>query len=96
MIERFRKQLTLVDLQFEGDPDLIRKPVWSCCRESPAEFRGCSFYDPGAYPEPPMSGRITWRVTEPWAAVLGDRQRQAKQRVLELMERLRGRARKGR
>ena len=31
-IERFRKQLVLVDLQFQGDPELIRKAVWSCYR----------------------------------------------------------------
>ncbi|NIM04078.1 MAG: tetrahydromethanopterin S-methyltransferase subunit A, partial [Armatimonadetes bacterium] len=30
MIERFRKQLTLIDLQFQGDPGLIRQAVWSC------------------------------------------------------------------
>ena len=29
-IDRFRKQLTLIDLQFEGNPELIRKAVWSC------------------------------------------------------------------
>jgi hypothetical protein len=28
MIERFRKQLSLIDLQFEGDTDLIRKAVY--------------------------------------------------------------------
>ena len=32
-IDRFRKQLSVVDLQFEGDPDLIRKAVWSCYQE---------------------------------------------------------------
>jgi tetrahydromethanopterin S-methyltransferase subunit A len=95
MIEHFRKQLTLVDLQFEGDPDLIRKAVWSCCQKSPADFRGYSLYDIGAYPEPPLSGKITWRVTEPWAEVVDDREREAKQRALELMERLRRRAKTG-
>src|SRR4030042_3619728 len=38
-IERFRKQLTLIDLQFEGDPEVIRKAVWSCYQEEPVEFR---------------------------------------------------------
>ena len=59
MIERFREQLTLVDLQFESDPDLIRKAVWSCYQESPVEFRGHLLFDPGAFPQPPLSGRIT-------------------------------------
>ena len=42
MIERFRQQLSLIDIQFEGDPELIRKAVWSCYQESPVEFRGYS------------------------------------------------------
>jgi tetrahydromethanopterin S-methyltransferase subunit A len=96
MIERFRKQLTLVDLQFEGDPQLIKQAVWSCCKEGPTEFRGYSLYDMGAHPEPPMSGRIAWRVTEPWAEVVDDKEREAKKRALELMERLKNRTRQGR
>jgi tetrahydromethanopterin S-methyltransferase subunit A len=28
-VERFRKQITLIDLQFEGDPEIIRKSPWS-------------------------------------------------------------------
>jgi tetrahydromethanopterin S-methyltransferase subunit A len=94
MIERFREQLSLIDLQFEGDPDLIRKAVWSCYQESPVEFRGYSLYDPGAYPEAPLSGKITWRVTEPWAEVLDEKEREAKKRAQELMERLRARTKK--
>jgi tetrahydromethanopterin S-methyltransferase subunit A len=89
MIERFRKQLSLIDIQFEGDPDLVRKAVWSCYQESPVEFRGYSLYDPGAYPEPPLSGKITWRITQPWTEVLDEKERQAKRRAQELMERLR-------
>lgn len=88
MIERFRKQLVLIDLQFEGDPGLIRKAVWSCYQETPVRFRDYSLYDPGAYPEPPLSGRITWRVTQPWAEVMDEKERQAKERAQELMERL--------
>lgn len=89
MIERFRKQLSLIDLQFEGDPSLIRKAVWSCYQESPVEFRGYSLYDPGAYPEPPLGGKITWRITQPWAEVMDDKERLAKKKAQELMERLR-------
>jgi tetrahydromethanopterin S-methyltransferase subunit A len=94
MIERFRKQLTLIDLQFEGDPGLIRKAVWSCYQESPMEFRGYSLYDPGAYPEAPLSGKLTWRVTQPWAEVLDEKERAAKIRAKEFMERLRARTKK--
>lgn len=94
MIERFRKQLSLIDLQFEGDPGIIRKAVWSCYQESPVEFRGYSVYDPGAYPEAPLSGKLTWRVTEPWAEVLDEKERAAKTRAQEFMERLRARTKK--
>jgi tetrahydromethanopterin S-methyltransferase subunit A len=89
MIERFRKQLTLVDLQFEADPDLIRKAVWSCFQESPVEFRGQLLFDPGAFPEPPVSGRITWRVTQPWAEPGDEGERDALRKTQELMKKLR-------
>jgi tetrahydromethanopterin S-methyltransferase subunit A len=93
MIERFRKQLFLIDLQFEGDPGLIRKAVWSCYQESPVEFRGYSLYDPGAYPEPPLSGKITWRVTQPWAEIMDEKERAGRRKAQELMERLKARTR---
>jgi tetrahydromethanopterin S-methyltransferase subunit A len=96
MIERFRKQLSLIDLQFQGDPDLIRKAVWSCYQESPVAFRGYSLYDPGAYPEPPLSGKLTWRVTQPWTEVMDEKEREAKKRALELIERLKAGAKKDR
>jgi tetrahydromethanopterin S-methyltransferase subunit A len=94
MIERFRKQLSLIDLQFEGDPDLIRKAVWCCYQESPVEFRGYLLHDMGAYPEPPLSGKLTWRVTQPWAEILDDKEREGQRRAKELMERLRARGKK--
>jgi tetrahydromethanopterin S-methyltransferase subunit A len=93
IIERFRKQLFLIDLQFEGDPGLIRKAVWACYQESPVEFRGYSLYDPGAYPEPPLSGKITWRVTQPWAEIMNEKERAARGKAQELMERLKSRTR---
>jgi tetrahydromethanopterin S-methyltransferase subunit A len=94
IIERFRKQLSLIDLQFEGDPDLIRKAVWCCYQESPVAFRGYSLHDIGAYPEPPLSGKLTWRVTQPWAEVTDEREREAQRKARELMDRLRARGKK--
>lgn len=88
-IERFRKQVTPIDLQFEGYPDMIRKAVWSCYQEEPAAFRDYSLYDPGAFPEPPLSGKITWRVTQPWAEPTDEKEREALLEAKELMERLR-------
>ncbi len=93
MLDRFRKQLSLVDLQFEADPDVIRKAVWSCYQEKPVDFQGYSLYDPGAYPEPPLSGRITWRVTNPWVGPLDEQEKEAQAKAQELMERLRQKAR---
>ena len=40
----------------------------------------------------PVSGKITWRVTQPWAEVMDENERDAKKKALELMERLRARA----
>ena len=96
MIDRLRKQLSLVDLQFEADTDVIRKAVWSCYQEQPVDFRGYSLYDPGAYPELPLSGRITWRVTNPWVGPPDDREAEAQRKAKELIERLKAReAQKG-
>ncbi len=92
LIERFQMQVSLVDLQFEGDPDVIRKAVWSCYQEAPVEFRGYSLYDPGSYPEDPLSGKITWRVTQPWVEPLDEKESEALRKAKELMERLKARA----
>lgn len=91
-IDRFRSQLELIDLQFEGDPDQIRQAVWSCYQEEPVAFRGYSLFDPGALPEPPLSGRLTWRVTKPWA-VPNDEERESFERAQAMVDRLRERSR---
>ncbi|RPJ52509.1 MAG: hypothetical protein EHJ95_03945 [Methanobacteriota archaeon] len=94
-IEWFRKQLTLVDCQFQTD-DVIRQAVWSCYQEVPVEFLGYSLYDSGAYPDPPLSGRITWRVTQPWVEPLDEKERVANQKVLDLIERLKAKSKERR
>ena len=45
------------------------------------DFHGYSLYDPGDYPESPLSGKLTWRVTEPWVEVLNDMEREAKKEL---------------
>jgi tetrahydromethanopterin S-methyltransferase subunit A len=90
-IGRVRQQVTLIDLQFEGDPAVLRQAVWACYQESPTEFRGYSLADPGAYPEPPVSSQITWRVTQPWAEPENEAERAAKKRMEALVEQLRAR-----
>jgi tetrahydromethanopterin S-methyltransferase subunit A len=90
-IERFRKQVVLVDLQFQGDPELIRKAVWSCFQESPVDFQGYSLCDIGAYPEAPLAGGLTWNVTQPWSVPCEKEEQDAVKKAKELMERLRKR-----
>ena len=95
-IERFLKQISLIDLQFEGAPGIISKAVWSCRQKEPVEFRGHSLYNPGPYPEPPLSGTVVWRITQPWAEPADDKEREAVRRAKELMEILKARSRKDR
>ncbi len=64
-IRRFRKQVTLVDLLGEMDVELVRKAVWTCYQEKPTQFKDYTLYDPGAYPGPPISCPLTWRVRHP-------------------------------
>jgi len=93
-IERFRKQVMLIDIQFNEDPDLIRQAVWSCYQEEPVNFKGYSLYDPGAYPEPPLSGKITWRVTQLWTETEDETERLALEKVKEQMELLKAKMNK--
>jgi hypothetical protein len=58
-------------------------------------FKGYSLCDPGAYPEPPLSGRITWRVTEPWAEPGDEKERETLRRIKEQIERSMARSKKG-
>ena len=91
-IDRFRNQLELIDVQFEGDPEIIRMAVWSCFQESPVAFRSYSLHDPGAYSAEPLSGQITWRVTQPWTEPYNEAERKALDKVRALVETLRKRS----
>jgi hypothetical protein len=88
-----REQITLVDLQFHDDLDLIRRAVWSCYQENPTAFEGVLLSDPGAFPAAPLSGRITWRVTQPWAEPSDEKERAARDRARQLLERIRRKTR---
>lgn len=50
-------------------------------------------YDRGAYRSPPLSGRITDRVMQPWNLPKDQKEREALQKMKNLMERLRKRGR---
>lgn len=88
-VERFRKQITLIDLVNEGSPEVLRQAVWSCYQEEPTPFREYMLCDPGPYPEPPLSGKITWRVTHPEREPKDEKERSQAERLKALMERVR-------
>ncbi len=88
-IERFRAQVTLIDLLCKGTKELIRQAVWSCYQEEPVEFNGQDVYDVGAYPEEPIDGKITNRMTSPWAMPEDSQEEAAVDRMQEMMETLR-------
>ena len=94
-IERFRKQVTLIDLQFKGDPEIIRQAVWSCYQEEPVNFYGYSLHDPGSYPEPPLSGRITRRITQPWIEPADEKENETVKKIKEQIERSIAKGKKG-
>jgi tetrahydromethanopterin S-methyltransferase subunit A len=82
-IERFRKQITLIDLIAENganianNPEQVKQAVWSCYQESCVKFMNFELYDNGAYPEPAICARLTWRISKPWVAMMTDEEAQA-------------------
>jgi hypothetical protein len=49
-------------------------------------------YDPGAFPELPLSGKITMRVTNPWIELPDDKERDAIKKAKELIARLKAKS----
>ncbi len=88
-IERFRKQVTLIDLHCKGTKESIRKAVWSCYQEEPIDFNGQEIYDIGAYPEDPISGKITNRITTPWAMPEDSKEEKAVNKMKDMVGKLR-------
>ena len=87
-IERFRKQVTVIDLIDEGSPEVLRQAICACYQESPTPFGNYVLSDPGAYPEPPLSGKITWKVSNPTTEPKDDQARTRVEKARELMERI--------
>jgi tetrahydromethanopterin S-methyltransferase subunit A len=96
-IERFRKQITIVNLISEDDPkrgmdpEYIRKAVLSCIQEKPIEFMGYVLYDPGAWPEPPICQKIVRKITEPWRPELSENEAEVVKRIRDAAGNLRKR-----
>ena len=88
-VERFREQVTVIDLINEGSPDVLRQAVWACYQEEPTAFKTYTLCDPGAYDRPPLSGKITWRVTQPEREPKSDEERRDAGRLQSMMNRVR-------
>ena len=95
-IARFRQQVRTINLVDEGDPQSLRRAVWSCFQEEPTSFQNYTLFDPGAYPEVPLSGQLTWRVTRPQAEPKDEGERQQRERLRDLMARMKQGAEKKR
>ena len=71
-IERFRKQLKVVNIIKDDDPafgmvpENVKKAVHACIQEKPTKFEQYTLYDPGAWPEPSICEKISIRLAEPW------------------------------
>jgi len=87
-IARFRQQVRIINLVDEGDPELLRRAVWSCFQEEPTLFQNYTLSDPGAYPEAPLTGQLTWRVTRPQAEPKDEEERQQRDRLRDMMARV--------
>jgi tetrahydromethanopterin S-methyltransferase subunit A len=88
-VDRFRKQITVIDLVDEGSPDVVRQAVWSCFQENPTRFKHYTLHDPGAYHEPPLAGKITFRITDPQRQPKTNDQRAKVEKAQALMDRIR-------
>ena len=95
-IARYRQQVRIINLVDEGDPELLRRAVWSCFQEEPTSFQNYTLSDPGAYPEAPLSGQLTWRVTRPQAEPKDEGERQQREKLRDLMAQVRQGAEKKR
>lgn len=93
-IARFRQQVHIINLLDEGEPELLRRAVRCCFQEAPTSFRDYTLFDPGAYPEAPLSGQLTWRVTRPGIEPKDEGERQQREKLRDLMARLKRAAEK--
>jgi len=87
-VKRFRDQITVIDLVNEGSPEVMRQAVWSCYQEEPTSFRDYKLFDPGCYSEPPLNGKITWKVTQPSLEPKTDEERIQQEKIQNLVERI--------
>jgi len=86
-IQRFRKQVSIVNLISEDDPrqgmnpENVKRAVWCCIQETPTAFMGDKLYDLGAWPEPSICQKISMKVIEPWKPELSEKEIEIIQRI---------------
>jgi len=88
-VDRFRAQITVIDLVNEGSPDVLRQAVCSCYQENPTQFKTYVLSDPGAYPDAPLSGKITWRINDPQREPKTEEEQAKMDSLRGLMDRIR-------
>lgn len=97
-VDRVREQVNLIELVNEGSPEVLREAVCACFQEEPLPFRQYQLWDLGAIQKPPLSGKITWRITNPEKEPKTEEERHQRERGRQLLEwvkkRLEQRARK--
>ena len=65
-IERFRRQIRIIDLIDCLDADKVTDAVRACYQEEPTQFENYTLYDPGAYAEDPICVKIRMKIEKPW------------------------------
>ena len=74
------------DRRLRIDPEVLKEAIWACYQEKPTKFLNYMLFDPGAYPEPAIPSKITWRITQPWA-VHSEEEDQKMKEILEAASR---------
>ncbi len=86
-IQRFRKQVKIVNLIREEEPPFgmrpenLMKAIHACIQEKPTKFEEHILYDPGAWPEPPICEKLSMRLTEPWRPEVSPEELETLQRM---------------
>lgn len=93
-IQRFIEQTKFINLVNEGSPDVIRDVVWTCYQEKPTRFRNYELWDMGAYEAEPICKSITWKITNPAYGPKDENEKQALDKMQELIKKLKERDKK--
>jgi tetrahydromethanopterin S-methyltransferase subunit A len=68
VIERFRKQTSIIDLLDITDPEVVKQALWASYQESPTTFKAkgkeYQLHDPGVFPGEPFVYQITDKLKE--------------------------------